>query len=139
MKKLLLLIMLLFFSTPAFASNWYEYSKNSYIDLHSIKKNGHIIYFWQKHINNGKIPDVNNKKVAFAMDVTYFDLKNKKEAIKEAYFYGLDNRPIEHISVDNLEWEFIVPDSKSDKLFNAVSEYPDGEWIFRLYKNKVGL
>lgn len=139
MKKFLLLVVLLFVSIPAFASNWYEYSKNSYIDLHSIKKNGHITYFWQKHINNGKMPDVNNKKVAFAMDVTYFDLKNKKNALKEVYFYGLDNKLIQHISVDNLQWEFIVPDSKFDKLFNAVSEYPDGDWALILYKNKVGL
>ena len=139
MKKFLLLLVFLFVSIPVFASNWCEYSKNSYIDLSSIKKNGHITYFWQKHINNGKMRDINGKKVAFAMDVTYFDMKNKKVAVKEIYFYGLDNKLIQHHSIDNMQWDFIVPDSKFDNLYNVVDNYPDGDWALILYKNKIGL
>ena len=139
MKKFLLLLVLLFVSIPVFASNWCEYSKNSYIDLSSIKKVGNITYFWQKHINNGKMRDINGKKVAFAMDVTYFDMKNKKVAVKEIYFYGLDNKLIQHHSIDNMQWDFIVPDSKFDNLYNVVDNYPDGDWALILYKNKIGL
>ena len=138
MKKFLLLLLLLFVSIPVFASNWCEYDENSYIDLDSIKRVDNIASFWQKHINKGNIRDVDNKKVAFAMDFSYFDFTSKKHAIKEIYFYGLDNKLIKKYSL-NLKWDVIVPDSKSDYLYKVVDNYPDGDWALVIFKNKVGL
>lgn len=124
MKKFLLLLALLLMSMPAYATYWYEFAEKSYIDLDSVKKHNNIGFAWVKLLNNGDIEPINNKKVWYSMNTVYADLKNKKTAIKDIYFYDLENKKVDDISFETLDWSIIVPDSKGEKVYDILYKYP---------------
>ena len=124
MKKILLLLMLLFFCIPTHASYWYQYDENSYIDLDSVKKVDNIGCAWVKTLNDGSIPPIDNKKIGYVMDFSYFDFTSKKWGVKEIYFYGLDGKKISKYSFDNLKWDSIIPDTMTENLYNVIYKYP---------------
>ena len=64
MKKILLLLALLFMSMPAYATYWYEFSEKTYIDLDSLQKTGDTAFAWVKTMNDGNIKPINNKKIS---------------------------------------------------------------------------
>ena len=124
MKKLLLLLALLFLSMPAYATCWYEYSPKAYIDLDSLQKRGNIAIVWVKLLNDGNIKPIDNKKIWFTQNSMYIDLKNKKTAIKDAYFYDLNRNQVQGYTLEQLQWDVIVPDSMGDLLYEVVEKYP---------------
>jgi hypothetical protein len=124
MKKLLLLLALLFLSMPAYATYWYEYSHKAYVDLDSLKKDKNTAFVWVKLLNDGNINPVNNKKVWFTKNSIYIDLKNKRTALKDLYYYDLNNNVIETYTFDKIKWDVIVPDSMGEYLYQIVKKYP---------------
>ena len=124
MKKFLLLLALLFMSMPAYATYWYEYSHKSYVDLDSLKKDKNTAFVWVKLLNDGNISPVDNKKVWFTQNSMYIDLKNKRTAIKDVYYYDLNNNQIKSYNLDTLEWDIIVPDTMAELLYETVKKYP---------------
>lgn len=124
MKKLLVLLILLFMSMPAYATYWYEYSPKSYVDFDTLQKNSNYAFVWVKILNNGNYEPINNKKVWFTQNSMYIDLKNKKTALKDVYYYDLNNNVIESYSLDKTQWDVIVPDSMGEYLYQAVKKYP---------------
>lgn len=124
MKKFLLLLALWLMSMPAYATYWYEFSEKAYIDLDSIKKSNNIGFAWVKLLNNGNIEPINNKKVWYAMNTIYVDLKRQKTAIKDIYFYDLNNKKIEDHTFETLDWGIIIPDSMGESLYNIIEKYP---------------
>lgn len=124
MKKFLLLLALLLMSMPAYATYWYEYSHKSYIDLDSLKKNNNIAFVWVKILNDGNYEPINNKKVWFTQNSMYIDLKNKQTALKDVYYYDLNNKVIDSYTFDKTQWNTIVPDSMGEDLYNIINKYP---------------
>lgn len=124
MKKIILLLALLLCPLSANAAYWYEYAEKSYIDLDSLKKTNQYAFAWVKILNKGTFEPINNKKVWYVLNTIYVDFKNNKTAIKDVYFYDLDNKMLENYTLDELKWEIIVPDSMADSLYNVVDKYP---------------
>lgn len=124
MKKLLVLLVLLFMSMPAYATYWYEVSNKTYIDLDSLRKTNNMAFAWVKILNNGNIEPINNKKIWYSMNTMYLDLKKQKTAIKDMYFYDLENKKVDDITFETLDWNIIVPDSVADLLYKFVKKYP---------------
>ena len=124
MRKLILLLALLLCPLSVNAAYWYEFAENSYIDLDSLQKNNNYSYAWIKLLNKGTFEPINNKKVWYGLNTIYVDLKNKKTAIKDMYFYDTDNKMLENYTVDSLIWEIIVPDSMAESLYEIVNKYP---------------
>ena len=129
MKKLLLLLALLFLSMPAYATYWYEYSHKAYVDLDSLKKDKNTAFVWVKLLNDGDISPVDNKKVWFTQNSMYIDLKNKRTAIKDVYYYDLNNNQIKSYNLDKLQWDIIVPDTMAELLYETVKKYPRYEKV----------
>lgn len=124
MKKLFVLLALLFMSMPAYATYWYEFAHKSYIDLDSLQKNSNIALVWVKILNQGNFEPIDNKKVWFSQSSMYVDLKNKRTALKDVYYYDLKNNVIENHRADKLQWNTIVPDSMGEYLYKVVKKYP---------------
>ena len=129
MKKFLLLLALLLMSMPAYATYWYEYSHKSYVDLDSLKKDKNTAFVWVKLLNDGNISPVDNKKVWFTQNSMYIDLKNKRTAIKDVYYYDLNNNQIKSYNLDKLQWDIIVPDTMAELLYETVKKYPRYEKV----------
>lgn len=129
MKKFLLLLALWLMSMPAYATYWYEYSHKAYVDLDSLKKDKNTAFVWVKLLNDGNISPVNNKKVWFTQNSMYIDLKNKRTAIKDVYYYDLNNNQINSYNLDKLQWDIIVPDTMAELLYETVKKYPRYEKV----------
>lgn len=124
MRKLILLLALLLCPLSANAAYWYEFAEKSYIDLDSLKKVNGYGYAWVKLLNDGSMPNVNDKKIWFCQNTIYVDLKNKKTAYKDVFIYDLKGNKIESYTFDNLEWNIIIPDSVAENLYNLIDKYP---------------
>jgi hypothetical protein len=129
MKKLILLLALLLCPLSANATYWYEYSYKSYADLDTIKKSANTAFIWAKVLNDGNMKPINNKKVWFAKNSTYVDLKNKKIALKDIYYYDTDGNFIDSVNLDKLYWDVIVPGSMAEDLYKLVKKYPRFEKV----------
>ena len=129
MKKFLLLLALWLISMPAYATYWYEYSHKAYVDLDSLIKDKNTAFVWVKLLNDGNINPVDNKKVWFTQNSVYIDLKNKKTAIKDVYYYDLNNNEIKSYNLDKLQWDIIVPDTMAELLYETVKKYPRYEKV----------
>lgn len=131
MKKFIIaLFTLLLFQNCCLAVHWYEFANKSYIDLDTIEKNENgICKAWVKLLNDGNIEPIDNKKVWFTLNTIYIDLKNKKHAIKDIYFYDLNNKNISDVSANTLQWDVNIPGSLSEYLYDIVLKYPRFERV----------
>jgi hypothetical protein len=116
-------------SMPAYATYWYEYSPKAYIDLDSLQKSNNMAFAWVKLLNDGNIDSIDNKKIWFTQNTMYIDLKNKKTAIKDAYFYDLKGNQVKSYSLEKIQWDVIVPDSMGQYLYEIVKKYPRFEKV----------
>lgn len=126
MKKFIIaLFTLLLFQNCCLAAYWKEFAYKSYIDLDTIeKKENGICKVWVKLLNDGDFKPINDKKIWYSLNTVYIDLKNKKYAIKDVFFYDLNNNNVSNISADTLKWDINIPDSLSEHLYNEVLDYP---------------
>lgn len=124
MKKVLVLLAMFGFALQANATYWYEFAHKSYVDLDSLKKSQNMVFVWAKLLNDGNISPIENKKVWYTLNTMYIDLKNKKIAVKDLYYYDLNNERIEKISSEKLDWNIVIPDSLAESLYEVVEKYP---------------
>ena len=124
MKKLFLLLVLLLFALPSYATYWYEFFHKSYVDLDTIQKTNNIGLVWVKSLNDNDIEPINNKKIWYTLSRIYIDLKNKKIGLKDAYFYDLNNNLVENYELEEFKWDIVIPSSMGEALYNIVYKYP---------------
>jgi hypothetical protein len=129
MKKVLVLLAMFGFALQANATYWYEFAHKSYVDLDSLKKSKDMAFIWVKLLNEGDVAPIENQKIWYTLNTMYVDLKNKKTALKEIYYYDLSHNKVDSYNVEQLQWDTIVPESRADFLYNVVEKYPRFEKI----------
>jgi hypothetical protein len=124
MKKILFTLLVLFFSMPAYATCWYEFCEKCYVDLDSLTKTNGVVSVWTKKLNTGNVEPVKNKKIWFTTQKMYINLKTKKLAIKEVYWYDLNGENVDYFQDEKLYWDTIAPDTVAYFLYDVVYKYP---------------
>ena len=121
MKKILLLFIMLFFISPAFASNWVQIGPKSYIDVDSIDINIKGVYSaWFKDLNPGNWVLQNNKKVWYQLSLINFKCNEKLISSKSYAVYDLEGKILNSDFWDNYFWQPVIPDSIGELKYNAI-------------------
>ena len=120
MKKILLVLsVVLFTATTAFAANWVEVYYKIYADANSVKytNNNHVIV-WEKWLNDGLFKPFNDQKVWYIMQKVEYDCNNERRILLAGVAYGLKEQVLFFYEDPSPDWKSVVPDTKSEYLYN---------------------
>ncbi|MBR6099436.1 hypothetical protein IKP85_06785 [bacterium] len=124
MKKILILILLLFVTTPVFAAQWLELFEKKYIDIESIdvNENYKIVKFWTKNLRKDpkeKFPNYMGKMTDYwySMNRWNIDCINQKSRIETYTVYDLKQNII--YSDNNVDWNPIIPETYADGYYRV--------------------
>lgn len=137
MKKVLILLAILFISLPVYATQWVEFSYKSYYDEDLWQQNGNYVTVWFKLLNTGDLPLKNNKKVWYSMEKVIADCGNYKVAFLTTAYYGLKDELLDLYDFDtnryhsydiwlsSLHWINIMPDTVGEERYNLMCSLRD--------------
>lgn len=120
MKKMFLVLSVIFFtSTMAFAADWVELYYKIYADFNSIKftNNNHVIV-WEKWLNDGYFKPIDNQAVWYIIQKEEYDCNNEQYRCLAWFVYGLKEQVLLDSDNSFSEWIPVVPDSVSEGLYN---------------------
>lgn len=130
MKKFLIIILLLFFVSPVFASEWFEIFEKLYIDMSSLEvnPNKNTINFWVKALRKDSkdtFPNREGKEIPYWYSINKWslDCNNKKTRIEISAIYDLNGKVIysdEYIP----EWNTIIPDTYAEGFYRLFCIIP---------------
>lgn len=118
-KIVVILLLLLNFTMPTLAANWYwlgstEQGNQFYIDNSSVRKNYYFAYVWTKIV----APDGSYQMGMFAVNHKY-----KSLAIMSWVAYDAYGNIINSLTPPYLHWDPIVPESLGTYLYYAIWPY----------------
>ena len=122
MKKIMCLFSFIFLLTSiSYAADWELFEDGGFlIDKSSITKTNNSIKAWVIIAGQGKI---NNKKFNYMQNYMDFRCKEKTSADLEILAYNKNDELIASSNIEELnivKYKRIVPDSRGEKIFNAV-------------------
>lgn len=132
MKKILILALLLIFSSPVFATNWFEFFDKQYIDIETIKLDNDIVSFWVKKYNQNKrdkLPVI-NKKYLYSVDKWNINCKEEKSKIVAINVYDLKENLIYFNNVV-FDWNEIIPNTYAEGYYRlfCLAPYKDNPFL----------
>lgn len=120
MKKFLVILLLVIFTLPIYATNWKEIYPKIYIDYDSWDYSNGLTTVWVKSLNPGNWDLMDNKKVWYSLDRIQFDCTQKFYSFKFISSYDLKGSVIDSVTVQYPKWNIIPPDTVIDMKYRAV-------------------
>ena len=130
MKKILLFLTLIIFTSPVFAVQWVEIFEKQYLDMSTLEPNynNNTIKFWVKALRKDPkdtFPNYEGRLVPYWYSINKWNLdcSNKKERIEMVAVYDLKGKPI-YWDEDIPEWNTIIPDTYADGFYRLFCVVP---------------
>ena len=135
MKKIIILLLLIIFCLPIFASCWQEYAYKGWYDLSTWKRTDNIVTLWFKDLNPGDWELIKGQKVWYHMAQISANCSSRKIQVLNSTYYNLKGIPIDSYTLTERtyyengryykesNWQDVIPDSIGEQKYKLMCSY----------------